>query len=223
MKTIYLMRHSIPERIDLPTEQIPLSEEGRKLVLEKKSVFCGIAKCFSSPYKRAIETAKLITDNVEIVEGLHERTIGEAKEDFWYKQYSDYDYRNVGGESLNEVKIRMKKAMEGILGKMEDGESALVVSHATAICSCFLNDCKLEVIDASAKERRITFQKRVILNGKLNPADYFIIRFGNDTIMDIASYPQKRTAYRDFIAAGCSFSYDDNAKSRKGSGHGKCN
>lgn len=167
MKTIYLMRHSIPERIDLPTEQIPLSEEGRKLVLEKKSVFCGIAKCFSSPYKRAIETAKLITDNVEIVEGLHERTIGEEKEDFWYKQYSDYDYRNAGGES------------------------ALVVSHATAICSYFLNDCKLEVIDASAKERRITFQKRVILNGKLNPTDYFIIRFGNDTIMDIASYPQK--------------------------------
>lgn len=199
MKTIYLMRHSIPERTDLPTEQIPLSEEGRKLVLEKKSAFCGIAKCFSSPYKRAIETAKLITDNVEIVEGLHERMIGEAKEDFWYKQYSDYDYRNVGGES------------------------ALVVSHATAICSYFLNDCKLEVIDASAKERRITFQKRVILNGKLNPADYFIIRFGNDTIMDIASYPQKRTAYRNFIAAGCSFSYDDNVKSRKGSGHGKCN
>lgn len=199
MKTIYLMRHSIPERIDLPTEQIPLSEEGRKLVLEKKSAFCGIAKCFSSPYKRAIETAKLITDNVEIVEGLHERTIGEAKEDFWYKQYSDYDYRNAGGEST------------------------LVVSHATAICSYFLNDCKLEVIDASAKERRITFQKRVILNGKLNPTDYFIIRFGNDTIMDIASYPQKRTAYRNFIAAGCSFSYDDNAKSRKGSGHGKCN
>lgn len=167
MKTIYLMRHSIPERIDLPTEQIPLSEEGRKLVLEKKSAFCVIAKCFSSPYKRAIETAKLITDNVEIVEGLHERTIGEEKEDFWYKQYSDYDYRNAGGEST------------------------LVVSHATAICSYFLNDCKLEVIDASAKERRITFQKRVILNGKLNPADYFIIRFGNDTIMDIASYPQK--------------------------------
>lgn len=63
----------------------------------------------------------------------------------------------------------------------------------------------------------------MILNGKLNPADYFIIRFGNDTITDIASYPQKRTAYRDLIAAGCSFSYDDNVKSRKGSGHGKCN
>lgn len=92
------------------------------------------------------------------------RTIGEVKEDFWYKQYCDYNYSNAGGESA-----------------------------------------------------------LVILNGKLNPADYFIIRFGNDTITDIASYPQKRTAYRDLIAAGCSFSYDDNAKSRKGSGHGKCN
>lgn len=43
------------------------------------SSFLGIpvagAKCFSSPYKRAVETAKLITDNVEIVEELHERTI----------------------------------------------------------------------------------------------------------------------------------------------------
>lgn len=60
------------------------------------------------------------------------RTIGEVKEDFWYKQYCDYNYSNSGGESA-----------------------------------------------------------LVILNGKLNPADYFIIRFGNDTITDIASYPQK--------------------------------
>lgn len=185
MKTIYLMRHSIPERTDLPTEQIPLSEDGRKLVIERKSAFRGIAKCFSSPYKRAVETAKLIMDHVEIMEELHERTIGKAKEDFWYRQYCDYNYRNSGGESLNEVKMRMKKAMDEILGTIGEGESALVVSHATAICAYLLNDCELEVVDASTKSRKITFQNREILNGKLNPADYFRIEFQNGSIENV--------------------------------------
>ncbi len=36
---------------------------------------------------------------------LHERTIGDAREDFWLKQYEDHDFRNPGGESLNQVKV----------------------------------------------------------------------------------------------------------------------
>ncbi len=52
---------------------------------------------FSSPYRRAVETAELIVDHPFIVEELHERTIGDAKEDFWLKQYEDYDFHNPGG------------------------------------------------------------------------------------------------------------------------------
>lgn len=42
MKQIYLMRHSILERRNLTTEQLPLSEEGKKLILSKKDQFHNI-------------------------------------------------------------------------------------------------------------------------------------------------------------------------------------
>ena len=78
MKRIFLMRHSIPEKRDMPNEQIPLSEEGKALALSKSNVLSNVDRCFSSPYRRAVETAELIVDHPFIVEELHERTIGDA-------------------------------------------------------------------------------------------------------------------------------------------------
>ena len=117
----------------MPNEQIPLSEEGRALAISKRNIFANVDKCFSSPYRRAMETAELIAGQSIVVEDLHERIIGEAREDFWLKQYEDYDFHNPEGESLNQVKLRMKTAMDSIVQQMEEGETALVVSHATAI------------------------------------------------------------------------------------------
>lgn len=95
------MRHSIPEKGDMPNERIPLSEKGKALAVSKRNILSKVDRCFSSPYRRAIETAECIADHPVIVEELHERTIGDAREDFWLKQYEDYDFRNPGGESLN--------------------------------------------------------------------------------------------------------------------------
>lgn len=39
MKKIFLMRHSIPEKGDMPNEQIPLSEEGKALAVSKRNIF----------------------------------------------------------------------------------------------------------------------------------------------------------------------------------------
>ena len=143
MKKIFLMRHSIPEKGDMPNERIPLSEKGKALAVSKRNILSKVDRCFSSPYRRAIETAECIADHPVIVEELHERTIGDAREDFWLKQYEDYDFRNPGGESLNQVKVRMKTAIDSIVGQMEEGETALVVSHATAICAYLLSYCEL--------------------------------------------------------------------------------
>lgn len=110
MKQIYLMRHSILERRNLPTEQLPLSEEGKKLILSKKDQFHNIAHCFCSPYKRALETE---------------------------------------------------------------------------MCSYLLNYCEIEVSDAKTKARKVTWNQHVILNGTINPTDYFIIEFEKDEVQDI--------------------------------------
>ncbi len=79
MKKVYLMRHSIAEKMDIPTSLIPLSEDGRKLAMSKRKDFSDVELCFSSSYKRAIETAELIAKDVSIVDGLQERIIGDAK------------------------------------------------------------------------------------------------------------------------------------------------
>ena len=63
MKKIFLMRHSIPEKGDMPNEQIPLSEEGKALAVSKRNIFSNVDRCFSSPYRRAMETAEFIADH----------------------------------------------------------------------------------------------------------------------------------------------------------------
>ena len=191
MKKIFLMRHSIPEKGDMPNEQIPLSEEGKALAVSKRNIFSNVDRCFSSPYRRAMETAEFIADHPVIVKELHERTIGDAREDFWLKQYEDHDFRNPGGESLNQVKVRMKTAIDSIVGQMEEGETALVVSHATAICAYLLSYCEIEVKDAENKVRKISFHGKEILNGRFQPADGFEILFENDIFSDIRVMGEK--------------------------------
>ncbi len=40
------MRHSIPEKGDMPNEQIPLSEEGKALAVSKRNIFSNVDRCF---------------------------------------------------------------------------------------------------------------------------------------------------------------------------------
>lgn len=185
MKSIILMRHSIPDKINISNSLIPLSEAGKKLALSKRKEFSYVNRCYSSSYKRAFETARLIMDNVVIVDGLHERIIGDADADFWINQYKDYDFRNPNGESLNDVKVRMKKVIDSIVENMEEEETVLIVSHATAICSYLLNYCRIEVVDVASKSRKITFRNQEVLNGKFNPTDYFEIDFRNNSLYSI--------------------------------------
>ena len=39
MKKIFLMRHSIPEKGDMPNERIPLSEKVKALAVSKRNIF----------------------------------------------------------------------------------------------------------------------------------------------------------------------------------------
>ena len=185
MKTIYLMRHSIPEKINLETALIPLSTDGLKLAKSKRTAFLNIDYCYTSPYTRAVETAKQISNSIEILYNLHERIIGEAYEDFWLKQYLDFDYANKNGESLNQVKKRMKITIDKILNDINEGDKVLVISHATAICAYLLNYCKIIITNTAEKSRKITFNNDVILNGKIEPTSYFEIKYQENNIYSI--------------------------------------
>ena len=62
-----------PGKRDMPNEQIPLSEEGKALAVSKRNIFSNVDRCFSSPYRRAMETAEFIADHPVIVKELHEK------------------------------------------------------------------------------------------------------------------------------------------------------
>lgn len=186
MKKILLVRHSIPAKDNTKdTSLLPLSEEGVRLAREKREIFCNVDRCYSSFYKRALQTAEVFSENVIVVDKLCERVIGHAKEDFWLRQYQDYDYRNDEGESLNDGKIRMKRAIDGILNDMSDGETVLVVSHATAICSYLLNFCRIQVTDEQTKSRNVTFKEKIIMCGKIKPLSCFEISYENNLVTSI--------------------------------------
>ena len=56
MKKIFLMRHSIPEKGDMPNERIPLSEKGKALAVSKQNIFCLL---YTSPSPRDVEESRM--------------------------------------------------------------------------------------------------------------------------------------------------------------------
>jgi 2,3-bisphosphoglycerate-dependent phosphoglycerate mutase len=126
------------------------------------------------------------SDAPQIIEDLHERTVGDADHDFWLQQYEDHDYKNLDGESLNEVKKRMSRAAKMMLDQMKDGETALAVSHATAICAYLLNFCEIQVSDPKEKTRKILFHGEIIMNGKIDPTNSFVLCFDHGTMASIS-------------------------------------
>lgn len=191
MKTLYLVRHSKPvKEPGLPTQNIPLCEEGieRAKTFFNKEEFNNIDKVYSSEYRRAIETAKFLCDDVNVIEGIHERVLGHPqgfKEADWALQFEDRDYKDEGGESFNEVATRVKEAINKVLKEIEDENKVVIVSHAIAICAYLSNYLEIKVVDSSTKSREFKYNNELIYSGSLATPCAFKIEFDEDKIIDI--------------------------------------
>ena len=73
----------------------------------------------------------------------------------------------------------MADCIHELLDSLPEGQNALVVSHATAICSYLQRFCTVEVTDAAQKLRRIIFQGEVLLDGRFWEADGFVLHIEN--------------------------------------------
>lgn len=128
----------------------PLNAHGR-LQVEALANFLrniGIGALFSSDLTRAAQSAEIISEKTGVQpvydQKLRERHIGdwqglmleEVRE--WYpNEYAQYisspdDYKIPGGESLHEVKARMKQAFDKIVA-VENAETVGVVTHTVTI------------------------------------------------------------------------------------------
>jgi len=143
MTKVYFVRHAQPNYNNHDDMSRELSSKGmsdRKLVtefLKDKE----IARVYSSPYKRAVDTVKDFADHygfeIGIVDDFRERMIkaDEWIEDFQTfsrKQWEDFDYKHVNGESLREVQTRNIQALNQVLDKNK-GKNIVIGSHGTAL------------------------------------------------------------------------------------------
>lgn len=194
MKTILLMRHSIPEKSSAFVTDPGLSSAGTERAKEIFSTFrfADISQVWASPSQRALQTAKLLGRPVQIDSRLLERKTGDTTGQdlsFWKRQYEDPNFKNPDGESFREVNARMSACIREILSGLSDGETALVVSHAAAICAYLQSFCTVEVTHAEQKLRRIRFHGKLLLDGKLEPLAGFVLRVDSDGVSDVERLP----------------------------------
>ncbi len=193
MKTIYLFRHAEPIRLlDVQDSQWPLSAHGHKLasavferLREKK-----IGRVYTSPYLRAMETARHTCLPLSVDSRLSERTTGvETPEmgDCWLRQYEDMEFKCDGGESFSEVRQRMNACLTDILADMNDGEAVVVVSHAAAICAFLMKYCCVNVTDRSTKSREIIWCGEIVYTGSLPPLTGFAMSFQGNALESIVA------------------------------------
>lgn len=142
MTSVYFVRHAQPNINNHNNLTRELSEKGladtalvTRFLSDKN-----ISAVLSSPYKRAVDTVKGFADGagleVEIISDFRERSIDNVWIDdfnsFARRQWSDFDYKLSGGESLREVQRRNISALEAALERFENRNFA-VGSHGTAL------------------------------------------------------------------------------------------
>lgn len=159
MTTIYLINNSLTmnnlafpdkESLEQKREKRILSilgeEESRRLVQNKD--LQKVQYIYSSSYVMSIGTAKYLAQDLELDINIRlelgERLLGHLGDKkirmITEIQENDFDYKLLGGESLNEVKNRMKHFVDKLLGQYPDKTIALF-THNVAITCLLSNWC----------------------------------------------------------------------------------
>ena len=205
MTVLYLIRHSTRLSsdyiLDYKTEQgsllrnekdiLSIEGEERAKILSEEDEFKNIKKIYVSNCVRTLQTAKYMMKKYGIKavidERLDERRVGDPNDgnypDSFVRQYQNADFKTKGGESQNDVLIRMNEVINEILDKSSDEEIA-IFSHGYAICFYLLQFCQLEHIDMT-KSLKITYKGKDILNGQLNAPEVFKLTFDEKKLVDI--------------------------------------
>lgn len=173
---IYLIRHS--ESIDDIEDcyggiaDFDLSENGIKKVEQYEIENLGIEKIYTSPYKRAYQTAKILNKKInvdlEIIDNIREcNSYGilsgvnkeKAKKIFSHvfemPQYKNTGYylgtSFLGGEDINEFDKRVEEGITEIISKSKELNTIAIVTHGGVYRSIYKNilkvDKKLEQMD----------------------------------------------------------------------------
>lgn len=142
MTTVYFVRHAKPDLSVYDDLTRPLTKSGvqasrlvTKFLRDKE-----IDHVFSSPFKRAIDTVKHFANDsqlsIEVIDDFRERKISdhwiEDFNDLVEKQWGDFDYKLINGESLHEVQERNVVALKILLRDYPD-QKLVIGTHGTSL------------------------------------------------------------------------------------------
>ncbi len=184
---------SVKEPLQLKAEKFVLSVSGERHAQEitKKKEFNEIEKIYTSPYVRAIATAKYLAEqnscSIIINEQLGERKIGilgnMASNLFHQNQIKDFDFKLNGGESLNQVKNRMSNMLKTIITENE-GKAVAVYSHQIAIMALLTNWCAKEY---SLDDKLVlSYQDEVLIDETWDNPEVFKLVFADTELKTIS-------------------------------------
>ena len=166
---IYLIRHS--ESIDDIEDcyggiaDFDLSENGIKKVEQYKIENLEIEKIYTSPYKRAYQTAKILNKKInvdlDIIDNIREcNSYGilsgvnkeKAKKIFSYvfdmPKYKNTGYylgtSFLGGEDINEFDKRVEEGITEIISKSKELNTIAIVTHGGVYRSIYKNILKVD-------------------------------------------------------------------------------
>jgi 2,3-bisphosphoglycerate-dependent phosphoglycerate mutase len=147
MKTVFLVRHAQAQG---QPSLSPLTEKGMEQARALVAFFKDkeINRIYSSPFKRAIDTIKLLAlaKKLEIIEDsrLGERILSSENMEDWQEKlkqsFEDFELAFEGGESHTSAMERASSILKEIL--LADAEHIVLVSHGnlTALLLRYFND-----------------------------------------------------------------------------------
>lgn len=117
-----------------------LDETGRGQAADAASRIGPVDLVIASPLARARQTAEALGQPVTVDERFVElnygdwegRPLAEVPAETWATWREDLDFRPPGGETLNELGIRVRAGLEE-LAEQADGRNVVVVSHVSPI------------------------------------------------------------------------------------------
>ncbi len=163
---IYLIRHS--ESIDDIENcyggiaDFDLTENGKNKVKESRKEISnyGIEKIYTSPYKRAYQTAQILNENINVElkivddirelnsHGIRSGVNKELAKNIFSYVFQKEEYKNtgyylgktfLGGEDIEEFDKRIKEGINFIIRDSEGLESIAIVTHGGVHRSIFKN------------------------------------------------------------------------------------
>ena len=131
---VWLVRHADCYQRMVEVDDPPLSEVGRDQArrLAERVKHIQPAAVYSSPYRRAMETARAITDEVRVDPRLVEMPL-EISED------GVLEFK----ETADSAVSRMRAVMDDVI-RDHEGRRVVVVSHGASIIACLTDAMRLE-------------------------------------------------------------------------------